>query len=136
MHFQRAAPEKLPHAINRYRREAARHYQVLEDHLAAKDGTGHDGTARDFIVGGEYTIADISAWGWVDRAQFVFFGDEQPLAPFPHIRRWFQAINSRPVVAQARRIGTDHAFKKEQDEEAKRHLYPSNYPGNAAASAA
>ena len=30
VHFQRAAPEKLPYAINRYRREVERHYCVLE----------------------------------------------------------------------------------------------------------
>ena len=32
VHFQRAAPEKLPYAINRYRREAERHYAVLDSH--------------------------------------------------------------------------------------------------------
>ncbi len=53
--FQRAAPEKLPYAVNRYRREAERHYAVLDKHLEC----------REFIVGGGYTIADISAWGWI-----------------------------------------------------------------------
>src|SRR3546814_11280485 len=52
VHFQLAAPEKLPYAINRYRREVDRHYQVLDQHLAG----------RDYIVGSDYTIADISAW--------------------------------------------------------------------------
>jgi GST-like protein len=118
VHFQRAAPEKLPYAINRYRREAERHFKVLDDHLAG----------RSFIVGDQYTIVDISAWGWVDRAKFIFHGDEQPLAKFPNVARWFQAIDARPAVARARLVGTDHIFKKEQDEEAKRHLYPSNYP--------
>ena len=51
VHFQRAAPEKLPYAINRYRREAERHYTVLDQHLAG----------REFIVGNEYTITDISS---------------------------------------------------------------------------
>ena len=55
VHFQRAAPEKLPYAVNRYRREAERHYAVLDKHLEG----------REFIVGGGYTIADISAWGWI-----------------------------------------------------------------------
>lgn len=122
VHFQRAAPEKLPYAVNRYRREAERHYQVLEDHMAG----------RAFIVGEEYTIADISAWGWIDRAKFVFHGTEEPLASYPNLRRWFQAIDARPAAARARRVGTDHAFKKEQDEEARRHLYPSNFPAPAA----
>ena len=39
MHFQFAAPEGLDYAVNRYRREAERHYQVLNDHLAIDDGT-------------------------------------------------------------------------------------------------
>ena len=117
VHFQRAAPEKLPYAINRYRREAARHYQVLDDHLAGRE-----------FVANEYSIADMSGWGWVDRASFVFGGDENPLAPFPNVQRWFKAIDARPAAARARKVGTDHDFKKTQDEEAKRHLYPSNYP--------
>ena len=36
VHFQRAAPEKLPYAVNRYRREAERHYAVLDSHLVGR----------------------------------------------------------------------------------------------------
>jgi len=118
VHFQHAAPEQVPYAINRYRREAERHYQVLNDHLAG----------RDFIVGDSYTIADISAWGWIDRAPIVMKGAEDPLVAFPEIKRWFAAVNARPAVARARQVGKGHAFKTEVDEEARRALYPSNYP--------
>ena len=55
VHFQHAAPEKLPYAVNRYRREIERHYRVLDEHLAG----------RDFIVGNDYSIVDMSAWGWL-----------------------------------------------------------------------
>jgi GST-like protein len=122
VHFQRAAPEKLPYAINRFRREAERHYAVLDKHLGG----------RSFIVGGGYTIADISAWGWIDRANFVLAGSEDPLAPYPNIKRWFQAINDRPAVARARAVGSGHIFKKEVDEDTRRALFPSNYPPAAA----
>jgi GSH-dependent disulfide-bond oxidoreductase len=118
VHFQRSAPEKLPYAINRYRREAERHYTVLDTQLEG----------RDFVVGDEYSIADISAWGWIDRARFVLPGSEDPLAPFPNLRRWFHAINARPAVAKARAVGASHIFKKELDEESRRALFPSNYP--------
>jgi GSH-dependent disulfide-bond oxidoreductase len=117
VHFQFVAPEGLEYARNRYRREAERHYQVLEDHLAG----------RDFIVGDSYTIADMSAWGWVDRASRVMKGEADPLAAFPNIKRWFAAIDARPAVARARAVGKDHAFKKEVDEETRRALFPSNY---------
>jgi len=118
VHFQFAAPEGLDYARNRYRREAERHYQVLDDHLAG----------RTFIVGDSYTIADMSVWGWIDRASRVLKGEGDPLAPYPNIKRWFAAIDARPAVARARTVGTGHAFKQERDEEALRALFPSNYP--------
>jgi GST-like protein len=118
VHFQWAAPEGLDYARNRYRREAERHYQVLDGHLAG----------REYIVGGDYTIADMSAWGWVDRAARVFKGNERPLDSFPNVRSWFERVDARPAVARARAVGTGHAFKKEVDEETRRALFPSNYP--------
>jgi GST-like protein len=118
VHFQHAAPEKLAYAINRYRREVERHYRVLDQHLAG----------RDYILGHDYSIADMSAWGWLDRAARVLPGSDDPLAPFPNLKRWFQAVDARPAVARARAVGKGHAFKKEMDEEARRALFPSNYP--------
>jgi GST-like protein len=122
VHFQLRAPEKLPYAINRYRREAERHYAVLDKHLEG----------RGFIVGSDYTIADISAWGWIDRASVVLAGSDDPLAPYPNIKRWFHSVDDRPAAGRARAVGSGHAFKKEVDEEARRALFPSNYPPAAA----
>ncbi len=118
VHFQFAAPEGLDYAVNRYRREAERHYQVLNDHLAG----------RTYIVGDTCTIADFSAWGWLDRASRVRKGEDDPLAPFPHLKRLFETIDARPAVARARAVGKDLEFKKVNDEETKRALFPSNYP--------
>jgi GSH-dependent disulfide-bond oxidoreductase len=118
VHFQFAAPVGLAYPVNRYRREAQRHYQVLNDHLAG----------REFIVGDTYTIADISAWGWLDRASRVLKGAADPLGPYPHLKRLFQTVDGRPAVARARAVGTDHDFKKINDEETQRALFPSNYP--------
>jgi len=121
VHFQHAAPEKLPYAINRFRREAERHYRVLDERLAG----------RDYFVGDEYTIVDISAWGWIARAAFVLPGSDDPLAPYPNLKRWFAAIDARPAAVRARKAGADHAFKQEMDEEARRALFPSNYTATA-----
>jgi GST-like protein len=118
VHFQHAAPEKLSYAINRYRREVERHYEVLDAHLKG----------RDFIVGNDYSIADISAWGWLDRAPRVLPGDAAALAAFPNLERWFRTIDARPAVARARAAGKGHAFKKDMDDETRRALFPSNYP--------
>jgi GST-like protein len=118
VHFQRSAPEKIPYAINRYRREIERHYRVLDEHLAG----------RDHIVGRQYSIVDMSGWGWVERANFVFPGEADPLAAFPNVKRWYQSVDARPAAARARLVGANHDFKKEMDEQARRALFPSNYP--------
>lgn len=118
VHFQFAAPGGLDYAVNRYRREAERHYQVLNDHLAG----------REYIVGSSYTIVDMSAWGWLDRASRVRKGAEDPLAPYPQLKRLFQMVDARPAVQRARAVGQDHEFKKVNDEETRHALFPSNYP--------
>ena len=120
VHFQRVAPEKMPYAINRYLREAQRHYQVLEDHMLG----------REWIVGESYTIADMSAWGWLDRASYVLGLESDPLAACPNVKRWFDKVDARPAAARARAVGKDHPFKTEMDEQALRALFPSNYPAH------
>lgn len=118
VHFQRAAPEQIPYAINRYRREAQRHYRVLDQHLQG----------REWIAGNQYSIVDMAAWGWIDRASIVLPGDDDPLASFPNLKRLMAAINARPAAARAMKVGADHQFKQDMDEDAKRAMFPSNYP--------
>jgi GST-like protein len=115
VHFRRAAPEQIPYAQNRYLREAERHYQVLDQHLEG----------RSFIVGDGFTIADVAAWGWVDRSTFVL--GEGRLGEFPNVARWFAGVDGRPAVARARAIGKNLTFKREMDDEARRNLFPQNY---------
>jgi GST-like protein len=115
VHFRRAAPEQIPYAQNRYLREAERHYQVLDTHLKG----------RTFMVGKDYTIVDIAAWGWIDRANFVL--GEGRLGEYPNLSKWFASIDARPAVARARTIGKDLTFKRDLDEEARRALFPQNY---------
>ena len=113
-HFRRAAPEPIAYAQNRYLREAERHYQVLDKHLKVV-----------YLVSEDYTIVDIAAWGWIDRANFVL--GESRLGEFSNIARWFADIDARPAVARARAIAKDVTFKREMDDEARRNLFPQNY---------
>ncbi|MDC8455415.1 glutathione S-transferase family protein [Marinobacter sp. DS40M6] len=119
VHFRHAAPEQIPYTANRYQREAQRHYEVLDTHLAD----------RTYLVGEEFSIADIAAWGWVDKAGVVL-GDAE-LAGFPNLKRWFDSINNRPAVARARAVGQDVPFQTEMDDAARRALFPQNYPEQA-----
>jgi GST-like protein len=121
VHFQHAAPAGNEYGVNRYLREIERHYEVLDKHLAG----------RDFIVGNELTIADISAWGWLRVAPRVFKDVADAFAPFPNIQRWFQRIDALPAAARAREAGKDLSFKQDMDEAAQRAMFPSNFPKQA-----
>lgn len=118
-HFRHKAPEKIPYAINRYLREAERHYEVLDTHLEG----------REYMVGDSYSIADISTWGWIDKATVVL--GEGGLDNYPNLKRWFDSINARPAVQKARDIPKDIDFKTEFDDVAARALYPQNFDKNS-----
>jgi GST-like protein len=115
--FQLLTPEKVPYAINRYRREAARHYRVLDQHLEG----------RAFVAGDSYTIVDMALWGWLDMAPLVLYGDADPLAAYPNLKRWFQAIDARPAAVRARAVDAAQSFKQEYDEVALRALFPGDF---------
>jgi GST-like protein len=85
-HFALYAPEKLPYAIERYVKETARLYGVLDRHLAD----------RDFIAG-DYGIADMACYPWIVPHE----RQGQKLTDFPHLRRWFEAIAARPATQRA-----------------------------------
>lgn len=82
-HFRNYAPEKIPYGIERYTKEAARLYRVLNTRL----------TGREFIAG-DYSIADIACWPW------ILFRTHHgvSLEDYPEVHRWFRAIDARPAV--------------------------------------
>jgi GSH-dependent disulfide-bond oxidoreductase len=87
-HFRVYAPEKVPYAIERYTKETARLYGVLDRRLAD----------REFIAG-DYSIADIACYPWI----VPHANHEQNLADFVHVKRWFETIRARPAVARTYR---------------------------------
>ncbi len=115
VHFQYAAPEKIPYAINRYVFEANRHFQILEEKLGS----------NEFIVGDSLTIVDIAAWGWCKFAHVPL--GEAFTNDYPNIQRWFSAMNARPAAVRACNVGSDVEFKTVSDEESQRALYPQNF---------
>ena len=91
-HFTRYAPEKVPYAIDRYVKETNRLYGVLDKRLRG----------RDFIVGDEYTVADMACFPWIlPEAQ------GQDMADFPDLARWHAAIKARPATERAYEKGRE-----------------------------
>jgi GSH-dependent disulfide-bond oxidoreductase len=74
---------------DRYVAEARRLLQVLDKHLAG----------RDWIVGREYTIADIATFPWIrNLVGFYGAGDLVGFADFTEVRRVLDAFLARPAV--------------------------------------
>lgn len=91
-HFRRYAPDGNAYAVERYTRECARLYGVLDRRLAGRDW-----------LAGDYGIADMACWGWV----WFHRLHGQNLDDFANVKRWFLAMSSRPAVQRAKQVGLE-----------------------------
>ncbi|KAF2638304.1 glutathione S-transferase [Massarina eburnea CBS 473.64] len=106
-HFARAAPEKIPYAINRFRNETLRVYGVLEIHLSGK----YAGEPREYLAGngkGKYSVADVKTWPWIKNWEKSGFTKEE-VSEFPHLLKWVDRIAERPAVQRG--IGETYVKK-------------------------
>jgi len=90
-HFFKFAAEKVAnnsYPVERYRDEAKRLLGVLEERLKG----------REWIMGDEYTIADITTFPWV-RGVDVFYGGREVLEfeSFPSVMAWLERALARPA---------------------------------------
>jgi GST-like protein len=88
-HFRRFAPEQIPYAIERYTKETARLYGVLDRRLGEAE-----------YLAGEYGIADMATYPWVARHEW----QGVTLDEFKNVRRWFDAISARPAVQRGMQV--------------------------------
>ncbi|MFJ6322809.1 MULTISPECIES: glutathione binding-like protein [unclassified Rhizobium] len=90
-HFFKFAADKVAnnsYPVERYRDEAKRLLGVLEARLQG----------REWIMGDEYTIADITTFPWV-RGVDVFYGGREvlELESFPAVMAWLERALARPA---------------------------------------
>lgn len=112
-HFVQYAPERIPYAMERYVNETARLYGVLNKRLS--DG-------RQFVVGDEYTIADMAIYPWIVPHE----RQQQSLTDFPALHKWFERIRDRPSTVAAYEAGKGVSTTPTVDEEAKKILFGQN----------
>jgi GSH-dependent disulfide-bond oxidoreductase len=96
-HFYAYAPIKIEYAIDRFTMETKRLLDVLDKHLAN----------NEYVVGSEYTIADIAIWPWYanlvkgwayQAAEFL------SVQEYTHVLRWADLIGARPAVVRGRMV--------------------------------
>jgi GST-like protein len=118
-HFTVHASERLPYAIERYVRETARLYRVLDARL---DGREH--------IAGDFSIADIACYPWIVPHE----AHGQRLADFPHLQAWFARVAARPATQRAY-AGRADAYAKNAaplSQEARRVLFGGAQPASVA----
>jgi len=81
--FTRYFPEHIPAAIERYRREGRRLFEVLDRHLADNEW-----------LAGDYSIADIANFAWARTHEWPGISIEGLV----NLQRWMAAIAARPAV--------------------------------------
>lgn len=79
-HFLQFNPGKAPYAEDRYGKEAARLYGVLDRRLQG----------RDFVVD-ELSIADMAIWPWIARFEW----QRIELSAFPNVAKWYMRCAER-----------------------------------------
>ena len=84
LHYLKFNPGKSIYSEERFQKETHRLYGVLDRALSG----------RDFIVEGEYTIADVASWPWVARHEF----QNIDLNDYPNVLAWYLRIAERPAV--------------------------------------
>lgn len=99
-HFFNYAPgeEKHGYGRKRYEAESIRCMAVLNKHLEH----------REWIVGDAYSIADMINFPWV----LITKAMDLPLADYPHLARWRQAVKERPAVQRGVSLGKEDRRKK------------------------
>ena len=96
-YFFKFAGSKMedPHARDRYRDETRRLLGVLEKRLEG----------REFIMGDEYTIADIATFPWVRTLRDFYAASEALSLPdYPNVMAWLEICLARPAVQRGLKI--------------------------------
>ena len=92
-HFVHFNPGKSAYGEERFLKEAARLYGVLDKRLGEAD-----------YVAGDYSIADIAIWPWISRFEW----QRMDLNDFPNILRWYLAIAGREAVIKGHGVATKY----------------------------
>ncbi|MCQ8784214.1 glutathione S-transferase N-terminal domain-containing protein [Mangrovibrevibacter kandeliae] len=87
-HFATAAPEKIPYAIERYRKESLRVLGVLDQRLKSVD-----------YIAGEYSVADMMHFGWARSGLSNFKGEGAE--NLTALAAWVERVEARPAVSRA-----------------------------------
>jgi GST-like protein len=106
-HFYAYAPEKYEYPINRYAMETKRQLDVLDRHLAD----------NQFMIGDDYTIADMAIYPWYGRmveGGAYDAGTFLSVHEYKNVIRWAAMLADRPAVKRGRMVNKANGPLNEQ----------------------
>jgi GST-like protein len=106
-HFYAYAPYPMEYPINRFTMETKRQLDVLDRHLAE----------NEYMVGDEYTIADIAIWPWYGNlvlGRAYNAGKFLDVDSYTHVKRWAEMLDARPAVKRGRMVNRTSGEPHEQ----------------------
>lgn len=119
-HFYNYAPEKWEYPINRFSMEVKRQLDVLDRNLAD----------RQFMIGDEYTIADIAIWPWYGvlclGQQYGDAGTFLDVKSYKNMQRWTAEVGAREAVKRGRMVNRS---KGDPESELKERHDASDFDG-------
>jgi GSH-dependent disulfide-bond oxidoreductase len=110
-HFFAYAPFKMEYPINRYAMETKRQLHVLDTHLAQ----------NEYMVGGDYTIADMAIWPWYGSIAREAYAAQEFLSvhEYTNLQRWVDLVGGREAVKRGRMV--NRTFGKPETQLRERH---------------
>ena len=106
-HFYAYAPEKFEYPINRFSMEAKRQLDVLDRNLAD----------RQFMIGDDYTIADMAIWAWYGNlalGRAYDAGKFLDVESYKNVQRWAKELDAREPVKRGRMVNRTSGEPHEQ----------------------
>jgi GST-like protein len=106
-HFYSYAPMKIEYCIDRFAMEVKRQLDVLDRNLSA----------RRYLCGDDYNIADIATYAWYgDLALNDAYdaGEFLDVNSYTRVVRWAKEVEARPAVQRGRRVNRDWGPEEEQ----------------------
>jgi GST-like protein len=106
-HFYHYAPEPYEYPINRFTMETKRQLDVLDKHLGG----------NRYMIGDEYTIADIAIWPWYGvlcLGKQYNAGKFLDVDSYKNMQRWTREIGQREAVIRGRSVNRSIGDKNEQ----------------------
>ena len=108
-HFANYAVEQIPYAVERYSNEVKRLHRVLDKRLGE----------AEYLAGPDYTMADIINFPWIRNPE----RRNIDLADYPNVKRWHDAVASRPAVQRGVEILSEKQRRGQMTDEEREIMF-------------